>query len=89
MVETVGALMFAGIIIFAHHRIARGHMTTGAFVSFIGAMAMLMDPIRKFSNAYVKMNTAKAAGDRIFGILDQLNEPDNGTMRIQRFKELN
>ena len=87
MVETVGALMFAGIIIFAHHRIARGHMTTGAFVSFIGAMAMLMDPIRKFSNAYVKMNTAKAAGDRIFGILDQLNEPDNGTIELKEFKD--
>lgn len=87
LVETIGALMFAGIIVFAHHRISRGHLTTGAFVSFIGAMAMLMDPIRKFSNANVKLNTARAAGDRIFSVLDQEDEADNGTIEFKEFKD--
>lgn len=87
IVETVGALMFSGIIVFAHHRISTGHLTTGGFVSFIGAMAMIMDPIRKYSSANIKMNTARAAGDRIFGILDQLNEPDNGTIEFKEFKD--
>ncbi len=86
LIETVGALMFAGIIVFAHHRIARGHLTTGAFVSFIGAMAMIMDPIRKFSSANVKLNTAKAAGDRLFTILDQDNEIDEGSVDFTTFK---
>ncbi len=86
LVETVGALMFAGIIIFAHHRIARGHLTTGAFVSFITVMAMIMDPIRKFSSANVKINTAKAAGDRLFSILNQENEPNEGTLEHSVFQ---
>lgn len=87
LVETIGALMFAGIIVFAHHRISRGHLTTGAFVSFIGAMAMIMDPIRKYSNANVKINTAKAAGDRIFSILDHEDEDDFGKIELTDFKE--
>jgi ATP-binding cassette, subfamily B, bacterial MsbA len=87
LVETIGALMFAGIIILAHHRITNGHLTTGSFVSFIGAMAMIMDPIRKYSNANVKLNTARVAGDRIFSLLDYQDEIDTGTIEFKEFKD--
>ena len=55
-VELVGALAFSGVILFAHHRIHVGGMTTGDFISFITALALLMDPIRKYSQANVKIN---------------------------------
>jgi subfamily B ATP-binding cassette protein MsbA len=87
LTETIGAIMFSGIIIFAHHRISRGHLTTGGFVSFIACMAMIMDPIRKFSNANVKLNTAAAAGDRIFDILKETDEIDEGKIELKDFKD--
>lgn len=75
LVELIGSIAFAGVIIFAHHRITSGALTTGGFISFVAALAMFMDPIRRFSKANAKMNQAKAAATRIFGLLDVKEEP--------------
>lgn len=83
LVEFVGALAFAGVILFAHYRIKSGAITTGDFVSFVTALALFMDPIRKFSQANVKLNQARAAGDRLFSILDQQEEVDQGQTAIK------
>ena len=86
VVELVGALAFSGVIIFAHHRILNGHMTTGDFISFVTALALLMDPIRKYSQANVKMSQARAASDRIFGLLDKEEEVDNGNIDLKKLE---
>jgi subfamily B ATP-binding cassette protein MsbA len=86
-VELVGALAFSGVILFAHHRIHVGGMTTGDFISFITALALLMDPIRKYSQANVKINQALAAGERIFNLLQLPEETDNGKIDTVKFKD--
>ncbi len=78
LVEWVAALALAGIIVFAFFRVKSGELTLGGFMSFMGAMAIVMEPIRKFSQANVKINQARAAADRIFGLLDMDNEKDSG-----------
>ncbi|MBI2522160.1 MAG: ABC transporter ATP-binding protein [Bdellovibrio sp.] len=78
MVELVGALAFSGIIVFAHYRIQSRAITTGDFISFITAMALLMDPIRKYAQANIKLNQAQAAGERIFHFFDLPEEVDQG-----------
>ena len=80
LVEFVGAMAFAGVIFFAHYRITSGQISTGDFVSFIAALALLMDPIRKYSQANVKLNQARAAGQRIFDILSLPEEKDQGLL---------
>lgn len=85
LVELVGGIAFSGIIIFAHHRITTSGMTTGDFISFITAMALVMDPIRKFSQANIKISQAKAAGERIFDLLDQPEEKDRGNVELSGF----
>lgn len=74
MVEVIGSIAFAVVIIFAHHRISSGAITTGGFVSFVAALAMFMDPVRKFSKANSKLNQARAAAVRIFGLLEVKEE---------------
>ncbi|MBT7610195.1 MAG: ATP-binding cassette domain-containing protein [Bacteriovoracaceae bacterium] len=86
-VELVGAIAFSGVILFAHQRIASNHITTGDFVSFITALALLMDPIRKFSQANIKINQAGAAADRIFHILNLEEELDNGEIKLEKFEQ--
>ena len=76
LVEVVGAAAFSGVVIFAYYRVIETGLTKGAFVAFIGALALFMDPIRKFSQANVKLSQAKAAANRIFGLLDLEEEPD-------------
>ena len=56
MVEIIGALAFSIIILFAYYRINSGQLSIGGFISFITAIAMIMDPIRKYSQANLKLN---------------------------------
>lgn len=85
-VELVGSLAFGGVIVFAHHRINSGALTTGGFLSFVAALAMFMDPIRKFSKANAKLNQARAASDRIMKLLKVPEEPDQGTHKQDHLK---
>jgi len=86
MVELVGGIAFSGIIIFAHYRISSGALTTGDFVSFVTAMALFMDPVRKYSQANIKINQARAAGERIFSLLNTPEELDSGKHEITSFQ---
>jgi subfamily B ATP-binding cassette protein MsbA len=85
-IELVGSFIFAVVIVFAHHRINQGALTTGGFLSFVAALAMFLDPIRKFSKANAKLNQARASAARIQAILDIPEEPDTGTHRQDGFK---
>lgn len=85
-VELVGSLAFAGVIVFAHHRISSGQLTTGGFISFVAALALFMDPIRKFSKASAKLNQARAAAARIMQLMDTPIEDDTGTYTQAHFE---
>jgi subfamily B ATP-binding cassette protein MsbA len=74
LVELIGSIAFAGVIIFAHHRITSGALTTGGFISFVASLAMFMDPVRRFSKANAKINQARAAASRIFHLLSASEE---------------
>jgi ATP-binding cassette, subfamily B, bacterial MsbA len=86
LVELIGSFAFAGVIIFAHHRISTGQLTTGGFISFVASLAMFMDPIRRFSKANAKLNQARAAATRIFGLLDVEEEKEFAQKELKEFK---
>lgn len=87
LVELIGSFAFAGVIIFAHYRINSGQLSTGGFISFVAALAMFMDPVRRFSKANAKLNQAQAAAIRIFGLLDVEEEPQLNLKEFPGFKE--
>lgn len=87
LVELIGSFAFGGVIIFAHYRITSGALTTGGFISFVAALAMFMDPVRRFSKANAKLNQAKAAAIRIFALLDVKEEPQEAKKELIAFKE--
>jgi subfamily B ATP-binding cassette protein MsbA len=85
LVELIGSIAFAGVLVFAHHRINTGALTTGGFISFVAALAMFMDPVRRFAKANAKMNQAQAAAVRIFGLLDVEEEKEDATIELKDF----
>ena len=87
LTELIGALGFSLVIIMAYQRIAAGELTTGGFISFVAALALVMDPIRKYSDANVKINRARAAGNRLFAILNLDNEEDDGDLELNDFQD--
>ncbi len=87
LVELIGSFAFAGVIVFAHHRITTGQLTTGGFISFVAALAMFMDPVRRFTKANAKLNQAQAAAARIFSLLDVKEEPQTDLREFPGFFE--
>ena len=87
LVETVGSFAFATVIILAFYRHRDGGLSVGEFFSFVGALAMFMDPVRKYSKANTKLNQARAAAKRIFGLLNEKEETDEGKIEFSEFKE--
>jgi len=69
VLETLTAVMAAVIIYIGGKEVIGGAMTTGEFFSFLTALFMLTDPIRRFSTTYSNIQTAIAAQERIDKIL--------------------
>lgn len=70
VMEFIGALGIAAIISLGGYLVIRGHMTEGAFFSFLASLMMLYDPIRKMNGLNSLIQSGVAAGERIFYILD-------------------
>lgn len=87
LIETVGSFAFATVIVLAFYRQQAGALTVGEFISFVGALAMFMDPVRRFSKANTKLNQARAAGERIFKLLSQKEEDDYGEIELKGFND--
>jgi subfamily B ATP-binding cassette protein MsbA len=75
LVEIVAALVLGVVLLFAHQRIQSGVLTTGGFISFLTAFALFLDPIRKFSDANIKIERGIGALERILNLLNLPAEP--------------
>ncbi len=84
-VEVIGALAFSMVIVFAYYRIKSNAMTVGDFIQFTAALALLMDPIRKYSQANVKLGQGVAAMERLNEILHLEEEVDRGELAVKTF----
>ncbi|MEA3289753.1 MAG: ABC transporter ATP-binding protein [Campylobacterota bacterium] len=71
MMEILGAVGIASVIIVGGTEVIEGRMTVGSFFSFLTALFMLYTPLKRLSAIYNAMQDAIAASERIFFILDQ------------------
>lgn len=70
LMEIIGSLAFAAVILVGGSKVISGELTTGTFSSFIAALFMLYTPIKRLSSLYNKMQDALAANDRINEMLN-------------------
>lgn len=70
MLETIGALVGAGIIMFGGYLIIQGSITPGDFVSFLLSFFMLNDPIKKLNGFNMQMQEGVASANRVYELLD-------------------
>jgi subfamily B ATP-binding cassette protein MsbA len=71
--------MFAGIgaaavIYYGGHSVVNGHSTAGNFFSFITALFMLYEPVKRLSRINNVVQQGLAAGGRVFEVIDTLPE---------------
>lgn len=70
----LGGVGIASVVFYGGHGVVTGVSTPGTFFSFITAVMMLYDPIRKLSPLNNTVQEGRAAAVRIFDILDTESE---------------
>ena len=63
----------AGVIYFAGIESLNGNLSPGSFMSFFGAMMLMLQPLRRITNVNATLQRGIAAGDSLFQVID---EPD-------------
>ncbi|MGH9769069.1 MAG: ABC transporter ATP-binding protein [Blastocatellia bacterium] len=87
VLETVGIIAVAALLIYAHRSISAGNMTPGAFAAFLVAMFKAYDPIRRLSRLQHDMQQGLTSSKRIFKIMDEQVEMRDkpGAAPLERF----
>ena len=71
IMEFLGGLGIAFIIGYGGYRVITGASTPGTFFSFMAAVLMLYDPVKKLSGLNNSIQEGLAAADRIFDIIER------------------
>lgn len=71
LMDFLGGLGIAAVIFYGGYNVVQGHSTPGTFFSFIAAMLMLYEPIKRLTNVNNTINQGIAGADRIFSIIDR------------------
>jgi len=88
LMETLGAVAVAAVIIVGGREVISDQMSVGSFFSFTAALFMLYTPIKRISSLYNKMQDAVAASERIFYIIDQIPNIKSGNKKIDKINEI-
>ena len=84
ILQIVIAVLIGVIVTLTAHRAATGTTTVGSFVSFIAAVMLLLRPIRQLATVYAQLQKGLAAAESVFGLLDEAEEPNRGTIELSR-----
>ena len=78
LMETIGSIGVAAVIIIGGKDVIDGQINMGAFFSFLTALFMLYTPLKRIVNIYNKMQDAIAASERTFFLMDKVSQIKNG-----------
>ena len=88
LMEALGGLALIGALSYGSWSIRDGHLTTGAFVSFLTALFAMYTPVKRLSRVNATLQAALAAGERVLEVLDrhdEVNEVKDAVV-LQRMK---
>ncbi len=74
VMDFLAGLGIAAIIFYGGYNVIHGHSTPGTFFSFLAALFMLYEPIKRLTNVNNTINQGIAGAERIFSIIDR--DPD-------------
>jgi len=74
MMEFMGGVAFVTALWYGSSAIVAGRLTRGQFVTFIAALFAMYGPAKKLSRVNADLQQARAAGERIFEILETHSE---------------
>jgi len=71
IMELLAGFGIAGVLLYGGLRVSSGETTAGTLVSFLAAVIMLYEPVKRLSRANNDIQQGLAASERIFEVLDE------------------
>ncbi|MCC7175006.1 MAG: ABC transporter ATP-binding protein [Bryobacterales bacterium] len=89
LIEFFGALTIVGLLTYARTQIKAGQMTAGDFTSFVVALLLLYEPVKRLTGIYNIFEQALGATQRVFEYLDQPEaiQERRGAIPLRRFEK--
>ena len=78
--QVVFGIGIAAVIYFAGNESINGNLSPGSFMSFFGAMMLMLQPIRRITNVNAVLQRGIAASESLFSVLDEPAEKDQGVL---------
>jgi ATP-binding cassette, subfamily B, bacterial MsbA len=74
LMELIGAVAIAGLLLYARNQILHLAMTTGGFVSFVYALIKMYEPVKRLTGVNNAFQQAVGASEKVFQFLDVRSE---------------
>jgi subfamily B ATP-binding cassette protein MsbA len=84
LTQIVGSFAVAGIIYFITLQATRDQTTVGGFIAFLGALLMLLAPLKRLTGVSATLQRGLAAAETVFEMIDERAEEDAGAAEIGR-----
>ncbi len=84
MSQFLVSIALSCILYFATSRSKLSGFTAGDFISFITAMIMILQPMKRITNVTQSLQRGLAAAESVFAFLDEPEEVDSGTVQLEK-----
>ena len=84
--QVIFGIGVSGVVYAAGLESVNGQLSPGSFISFFGAMMLMLQPLRRITNVNSVLQRGIAAGESLFRIIDEPDEEDSGTYRADKVK---
>lgn len=88
IMETLGGIAIVVVISYGGYQVISGHSTAGAFFSFISALLLAYEPMKRLVNLNANLQEGLAATQRIFSVLDQSPKIQDYTRKDSEIGEI-
>ncbi len=90
LIEFFGALTIVGLLTYARLQIKANEMTTGEFTSFVIALLMLYEPVKRLTGIHNIFEQALGASQKVFEYLDREHgiRDRAGAVKLGRFQKV-
>jgi len=86
VIQFLSACILALVVYLTTLESVSSEISVGSFVSFIAAMMLLMQPMKRLTNINASVQRGVAAARSIFGVLDEGNEDEGGKLSVPQVR---
>jgi len=84
--ETLGGLAVAGVMLYGGHEVITQTNTPGAFFSFVAAVFLVYEPLKRLTQTFASLQEGLAAAERIQAVMNKrptvVDRPDAAPLKI-------